>query len=277
MNDFYIDLVSNASLSEYPDNTLSRFVNKLSKAIEFEDEWEVAINEIFYPITFLPNDHEIEFSLITVIDDIHTDAGKVLKFVYNAAEHISEILSRINQQIEDLTRTKTDDVETIIPPQIVMLGTDFVHIQTGVVKYKKDVQKEPFKFLYLKFLDKNFHHVLGVSFESYRQFIEASLEKFKTDNQRIFRTAPYDLPNTQISSNLMFIYTDIIRPHLVGDVVSPLLRVAPLSRGQYSSIGHVVFSRPYYFKVSKNRIETISIICVTRLVYLLNLTMFVSS
>ena len=49
MSNFFVDLVSNASMDFYPQNTLSKFTNKLKFPLELSDEWEVAITEIFYP------------------------------------------------------------------------------------------------------------------------------------------------------------------------------------------------------------------------------------
>ena len=52
MKSFLVELVSNASIDIYPDNTLSAFTNFLPEQINLEGDWEVAVMEIGYPALF---------------------------------------------------------------------------------------------------------------------------------------------------------------------------------------------------------------------------------
>lgn len=61
--------------------------------------------------------------------------------------------------------------------------------------------------------------------------------------------------------NLMYVYTDIIRPHVVGGTRSELLRAVPLTTGIYKGIGYCTFEHLIYYPVRKNHIENIAIIC----------------
>ena len=45
---FTIDLVSNGSMHVYPDNTLSKFQNRIDPPLELDGDWEVALNEIYF-------------------------------------------------------------------------------------------------------------------------------------------------------------------------------------------------------------------------------------
>lgn len=45
---FYISLMSNSSLDEYPDNTLSAFTNKLARPCRVNENWVVGVTEIFF-------------------------------------------------------------------------------------------------------------------------------------------------------------------------------------------------------------------------------------
>ena len=49
MSSFTVEMVSNASLDCYPNNTLSSFKNFLTEQINLDGEWEVAITELSYP------------------------------------------------------------------------------------------------------------------------------------------------------------------------------------------------------------------------------------
>ena len=56
----------------------------------------------------------------------------------------------------------------------------------------------------------------------------------------------------------IFVYTDIIESHHVGDVSAPLLRVIPLSGEKDEQIVRI-YNNPIYFPVKKKYIETIEI------------------
>ena len=49
---FYVTLPSNASLSLYPNNTLSSYTTRLVDQINLMGNWEVAITEIHYPFSW---------------------------------------------------------------------------------------------------------------------------------------------------------------------------------------------------------------------------------
>ena len=84
-----------------------------------------------------------------------------------------------------------------------------------------------------------------------------SLRLMKGEKEKL--TASFK-PDLDIRSNLLFIYTDLIRDHFVGDTSSQLLRVVPLSKGEYETIEHVSFSNPYYYKIRSNHVESISVL-----------------
>ena len=52
---FYVVLPSNSSLKYFPSNTVTQYVTKLAKPLEFfnENHWEVALAEITFPNTLI--------------------------------------------------------------------------------------------------------------------------------------------------------------------------------------------------------------------------------
>ena len=84
---FYVTLPSNASLSLYPDNTLSSYTTRLVDQINLTGNWEVAITEIHYP-----------FSWYNVTDDNNSFAyssngrfqvyGKIKPGYYSSIEEV---------------------------------------------------------------------------------------------------------------------------------------------------------------------------------------------
>ena len=49
---FTIDLVPNESPQLFPNNTLSSFTNYLPEQVILAGQWEEAISETFYPLTY---------------------------------------------------------------------------------------------------------------------------------------------------------------------------------------------------------------------------------
>ena len=52
MQSFTIELVSNASVQLFQDNTLSSFTNFLPQQLYLEDQWEVAISILIYSLMY---------------------------------------------------------------------------------------------------------------------------------------------------------------------------------------------------------------------------------
>ena len=61
-------------------------------------------------------------------------------------------------------------------------------------------------------------------------------------------------------SNLLFVYSDIVAPHFVGDKLTRILRILPIKKGEKHEIVHERFEKPFYYPVRTNRIEDVSFI-----------------
>ena len=72
-------------------------------------------------------------------------------------------------------------------------------------------------------------------------------------------TADYE-PKNPSQTNLLFVYSDIVREHHVGDSMSNCLRAIPLRSGVDEKISTHIFSIPYYFPVRFGDIKNISIL-----------------
>ena len=270
MSEFYVDLISNASMDEYPDNTLSQFTNRLCHPLKFDEEWEVAINEIFYPITFLHHHHFVQFKIIRSSGNIHTDDGKIFRLGYSEDEKLEAVIARLNDEISDGLRLRPSFTLSIMKPQFELdRVTKLVSFRCGnridSIPQPDGTKKTQCFHLYLKILNDNFIKALGYTPINFNKIVQETVEETDANNDNSCVGVPPMIKathrsNLTISSNLMFIYLDIIEEHLVGDTLTKLMRIALLSKEQFSNIGHVNFARPYYFDLCKNRIETISVL-----------------
>ncbi|XP_015795447.1 paramyosin-like [Tetranychus urticae] len=99
-----------------------------------------------------------------------------------------------------------------------------------------------------KFNDAAFINALG--------FIDDPSEQLIT-NPKVTASRPADL---NARSSLMFVYSDIVAPHFVGDTFTRVLRILPLKRGQRHEIVHERFVKPFYYPVRTNQIEDVNFI-----------------
>lgn len=252
---FFIDLVSNASMNEYPENSLSKFTNKLICPISLRGEWEVAINEIFYPLEFIPNIHTVRFALVCATTKKKVFISKFHAFDYVEGSDVHEILKKINEKIIKVYEDEFKKMYFDSSPPLFTCSEDTnfkVDMKPGYVS--KEIGTLSKKLvIFPEFISNDLFYVLGFDPVTYR----SSLFKLNPEYNEVIRAS--NLPNNTLKTTLMFIYTDIIREHPVGDTTSPLLRVGPLSKGSFESVGHITFANQYYYKLRSNNIETINI------------------
>ena len=97
MDSFTIELVSNASLQLFPNNTLSSFTNFLPEQVNLDGQWEVAICEIFYPSMY-QNVTERKFLFYDEKFSKSTEAYYLEPGLYSSITDIVEAMSTIIQQ-----------------------------------------------------------------------------------------------------------------------------------------------------------------------------------
>uniref|UniRef100_A0A158P569 Uncharacterized protein n=1 Tax=Tetranychus urticae TaxID=32264 RepID=A0A158P569_TETUR len=104
--EYFIEVVSNASMEDFPDNTLSKFSNKLPIPLELDGEWVVGIQEIFYPIDLEPEERKIQVQLFT-----SDNTDKLISDVsLNENDSPEVIVSKINEALHALFQKVTGDV-----------------------------------------------------------------------------------------------------------------------------------------------------------------------
>lgn len=67
------------------------------------------------------------------------------------------------------------------------------------------------------------------------------------------------LPSLSKLTHLMFIYSDIIRGHRVGDKISECLRVVPLTKTTSDDVGYVTFPTEQFYPAKSGRVDSIAI------------------
>ena len=164
MNQFYVILPSDSSMSYFPDNTVAHYTTRLSHRICNDGEYEVALSELIYPMNFN-----------------HVDASDPLMFRYDTITKQSSFLFQSSQM--ESASDKSNKAQATL-------------------------------------------HGNEIS-DSHRQ-------------------------------HLMYVYSDIVCPYLVGDVRTPLLRVV-VPKGGHNEMISQTFNTLYYVPVARRDFDTIQI------------------
>ena len=99
INSFTVELVSNAFIDCYPNNTLSAFTNFLPEQINHEGEWEVAITELSYPSLY----RNITDGKFFYLDAATPDTNSSDYYTIEAGLYpsISDIVNEMNKKIQE--------------------------------------------------------------------------------------------------------------------------------------------------------------------------------
>lgn len=223
---FYLTLLSNSSIQYFPDNVTTRFSTKLPKSIKLEGEWSVGVVEFQYPCTmFTVQNHE---NVVYIKKEMLMPEQEKPSLVYYKThipatnyDDINQILTALNN-IGEKIKFRYDEISKFVS---VMVKDESIKSLTLTAK-------------------------LGfqLGFEPNRNLVENGSGK-----------CPANL-HLGLPSQL-FVYCDIIEPQIVGDVMTPLLRIIPLDPANYiygANKMHV-FSPPHYLSVMRREFDTIEV------------------
>lgn len=223
---FYLTLLSNSSMEYFPENTSTLFSTKLPKSIILDGAWTVGIVEFQYPCTmYTVQDHEnvVYISKTMVMPNEEKPSLVYYKAHIPATNYdsINHILTALNN-IKEKIKFRHDEV------------SNFVNVS---------IMDESIKSLTFS---PNLSLQLG--FEPYRNLVEKGLGKYPANLH-------LGLPSQ------LFVYCDIIEPQIVGDVMTPLLRIIPIdtSKYVYGANKMHVFSPPHYMPVMRREFHTIEV------------------
>ena len=99
--EFTIDLISNASMEIFGENTMAKFRNQLAQPLMLEGEWQVALSSISFPsnINNINSDGLVVYvNSGAELDASHNRSGhlrKIRKGIYNSLDQLMDELRRI--------------------------------------------------------------------------------------------------------------------------------------------------------------------------------------
>ncbi len=225
VDEFYVTLPSNSSFAYYPNNTLNDFTTKLFKPIDLPGEWEVALTEISFPLTYY---NIVEpFNEIRYSGDGSADTLKTIELPPGYYHDLEELFVIVHDRMDDLGKA---NIKMVL---------------------NKNTQKVRVR------LKNNAFIVLQPELAAMLGFVDQPSELLTL---HILNTKEGDLPvDPSGGLHALYLYTDIIEDQLVGDAYAPLLRIVHTDNRRRGNIDVRTFHSPHFVKVRMNRFDTITV------------------
>lgn len=226
IDDFYLTLPSNSSVSYFPNNKTTNFSTKLPKSIKLEGEWCVGIVEFQYPCTMFTVEEQSNIM------------------------YVSKRVADPNGGEEPCTLT----YKTHIP------ASSYEDIEDVLIALNS---KEKFKLKYDKIskyiiLGGETDNLISLRFSTK---LSLQLGYVPNSNAAVRLTSKFPANLYFGLPSQLYIYCDIAEPQIVGDFMCPLLRIISLDpvKYVYGSNKMHVFSPPHYVPVLRREFDTIEI------------------
>lgn len=274
--DFYQHLISDSSLSYYPNNVISEFTTKLSQEVNLPGQWKVALCNISYHKTW---------GNITTLDDgscglkvfWKTDGPKgvllpLLKIsaalepgMYSSPE------SLINAIYTKFERLKRFDSNSSVQGTWFQLK-DILDITHNARSNKLTfaMKSNPYSCAALTL---NFSQTL-LDILGHREYLDTPTGNIRDNSLKLALQHENGVPRTKTLSTIMnlnagihniFCYSDLVKNVRVGDTQAPLLRIIPVHTGSDGEYVSETFEDRQYLPVALHTFNTIRVLLGDRL------------
>ncbi len=226
---FTISIPHNTSHSYFPNNTRSSFQVHLPKQISLEGEYEVALTEILYTNNI--------YNIISQNFWIHLQNSRkewTRKRLTFPSGHYETALDLL-----EIMKNKIDSIQGYNLSNVINFNfdakTNFTLILMNTASTKARIEFPPL-----------LANILGFQCTSSTLLINSTKSSdFPSDMFLLYKR--------------INIFTDIIERQIVGDKLSPLLRVIDFNRDKINDHIFQEFDQLYYIPVSVNNFRTIKI------------------
>lgn len=254
MEDFYIYLPSNVR-SEYFENTAANFKTKLVSRLQLKGQYLVGLAEISYSFTWMNINENESISLK------YSNKNGVIEqedFILKKGHYtIENLLKGINKLFES-------KISNVIFPEFKIVNIENINtIQLICGQHSYG--------LVYPILSRNLSNLLGFNKEKYEKFMNNKLfsqyilAKYMgpyMDNDFdkedfYYAESPYDISG---GYHTLFVYCDIIKPHLVGNSLTQLIKFVEIPNNiDYGEQVHITYSNIEYYPLNFNEIESIEV------------------
>lgn len=267
-NEFQLTFSSNNSVSIYPDNKPQSFKIRLPAPIDLVGDWEVALMQIQYPRSWftIQESHEIRFAKCTFKNNreniYDTPCSPKLSDQSNSAHDLATLYNLFGESESKIEEYYVNIEPGFYPsPASVLWRLDeLIREQYFKCSERPDDSLFPINLYYDEIENKckfkgsdNWAWCLPKESTLFRE-LGIIIDHDDTDWKKFPMTGA--MANMKTWSRI-YVYTDIIKPQLVGDAHLPLIAVAPVNGESGCTSAHWNFLPPYYLPVSRTYINDI--------------------
>lgn len=226
-------LSSNASLANYPDNTLTEFTVQLPSTLDLsKSPFEVGLSEI----QFFKSWYNVKTTWLKIKRD-NTEYRIIIPEGYYKSQE--QLTKKINSSIKDLP-TQED-------------FTKDIKFEVNQINKKVIIKRAMYASYSLHF-DEQLADILGLEQPTLSQL---ATQNESTDfNGYAVYTASH--ANRLITIHNIYIYTDILQPNIVSDVEAPLLRAVAVESGHWK-FQCSSYNKIQYLPLAQKQIRKISV------------------
>ena len=226
-SDFYMLLPSNCISPEHDNNTLSDYTITLPTHLSLGNkQWSVALCEINYPHTWY-NLEESDSWIDVIRGNRIRETFKIENGYYANGTELVKSLNSLLDKLEMSSAFRYSKHSNIVRVYIDPDENIFLTPKLGAM--------------------------LGFSIH---QFVYELMEGTPDNIKRLRATQGVDL---NLNMHNLFVYTNIVRYTLVGNMYMPLLRTVATSEGNRGKYVCVNYTSPHYVPLSSNYIKQINI------------------
>jgi len=207
----------------FPDNKISHYFTRLPAPIELKGIWEVALVEFLYPHTWY-NVNEQNNLIGFDLGDGKEIGRRISPGCY---ESVTDIIKAI----------KINDIQDKI-----------IFNYNAVTKRVRVKVKNKAKLI----LHAGLAELLGFS---------PTVICTTNDQSEVIAESPF-VADPCAQYRVLLVYSDIVVPRIIGDVVAPLLRITNVT-GSDGDVVSVNYDRPHYLPVCRNHIQNVEIVIRT--------------
>jgi hypothetical protein len=237
MNNFYVTLTLDSSAYYYSANTIANFTTQLATPLELQHKWEVGSVEISYT-----NGYKKPFRHNT----IPLDSQEIIF-------HVKDY-----QFMLDLLTNIPDLLEPSKKETFMRIFSKYLNKYTEEEEASNQLFNSCYGKNYVKIDNHIVSHFPARIYNGLEDLAEAIMNPANYHTSRI--TVSLNDNTGFITPEPVYVYTNIIKPNLVGDSYIKLLATLHFS----SSTGYHRFDFPLYRPVEQSFIESITIRLVTK-------------
>ena len=258
--DFYIFLSSNVNtgIGIQNNNTISNFVTHLPQKLKLDDTYEVGIADISFTKSWF-NINEPQLLTVTNVDT----KQKIISFgIYlPAGDYISEetLVTYINKMWHTQMESEKEWVDKM-PLIFYDTKSNKFKIDLGVSKSYIIGGEKIIDFI-LPTFSQELSDILGFSDDKLGKLDIGNYKKFTpiTDGKapRI-EGITYPILN---NIHTLYVYSDILRPRIVGNTMAPLFRQVEVKTGLiYGQDSFVKYKKRFYHPLNHFEIDSVQIV-----------------